>query len=274
MQVLLPSKFTKFIFFYKKMKKITLIIAAMLAMATVNAAASDTAAATTPQQATVATSDDNDNNIELSHPFKNDEERTKHWTVEPSGIYIGMGVKHSWDAINNSFEAGMLNILGVNYNSLHGQNLSLGIGIHHRSYSMKRPGMLLRDDNIDAVVLGIYPENDVDKIKKRSSNLNMWAVQFPLMFRQRIVKKLEIGVAGILNWNTFARVDNHYEISKVEHDTRYKGLKQNKVSFDILGTLTWNGVGLYCRYSPGMFFKDGHGPEIKNTWTLGINFGL
>ncbi|MDY6300548.1 MAG: hypothetical protein SPL96_01485 [Bacteroidales bacterium] len=260
------------------MKKITLIIAAMLAMAPIHAATSDTAASdaapNTPQQATATTSDDNGGNIELSHPFKNDEARTKHWTVEPSGVYVGMGVKHSWDAINNSVEAGMLNVLGLNYNSLHGQNLSLGVGIHHRSYSMKRPVMLVRDDYSDAVIMSTYPEHDVDKIKRRSSNLNMWSMQFPLMFRQRIKAKLEIGIAGILNWNAFARVDNHYEISKVEHDTRYKGLNQRKISFDLMGNLTWNGVGLYCRYSPGKFFKDGHGPEIKNTWTLGLVVGL
>ena len=235
------------------MKKFALIIAAMLVMAPFNAIAAD-----------------EESDFEVSHPFK---ENTTHWSLETSGVYLGLGVKHNWDAINNSFEAGLLNITSINYNSLHGQNLSLGVGIHHRSYSMKRPGMLMRDDN-GVVGLGHYPADGVDQIKDRTSNLNMWALQFPLMFRQRIYKKLEIGVAGIMNWNFNARVDNHYEMNKIDHDTHYKGLKQNKVSFDILGTLTWNGVGLYCRYSPGKFFKDGHGPEIKNTWTLGINFGL
>ena len=69
-------------------------------------------------------------------------------------------------------------------------------------------------------------------------------------------------------------VDNHYEINKIEHNTRYKGLKQEKINFDVLGALTWNEVGLYCRYSPGKFFKEGYGPEIKNTWTLGVTIGL
>ena len=253
------------------MKKLVLLCAAIFTMAQLNAATPEVAAAEAPTSTVAA---DEDNGVAYEHPFKNDDEKTKHWSVTTTGFYFGMGVKHSWEVINNSFEIGLLNIAAVNYNSLHGQNISLGVGIHHRSYSMKRPAMLMRDDLIDAVVMGTYPSVSVDEIKDRSSNLNMWTLQFPLMFKQRIVKKLEVSVAGILNWNTYARVDNHYELNKVEYDTKYKALKQNKVNFDFMGTLSWNDFGIYCRYTPGKFFEDGHGPEIKNTWTMGITLGL
>ena len=195
------------------MKKITLFFVAMLAMAQMNAATPETAAnavAANAEAAAAPAAGDDDTEPAYQHPFKNNDESTKHWTIVTNGFYVGLGVKHSWDAINNSFEVGLLNAVGVNYNSLHGQNISLGAGIHHRSYSMKRPGMLVRDDVANAVVLSTYPSIDADKIKNRSSNLNMWSVQFPLMFSQKIVKKLDITVAGILNWNTYARVDNHY----------------------------------------------------------------
>lgn len=252
------------------MKKITLLFAAILAMAQLNAATPEAAVSEAPAATMAAADTDNESTYQV--PFK--DESTRHWSITTSGFYMGLGVSHSWDAINNSFEVGLLNVAAVNYNSLHGQNLSLGVGIHHRSYSMKRPGMLIRDDATDAVIMSSYPSIDVDKIKDRSSNLNMWTVQFPLIFSQRIVKKLDITVGGILNWNTYARVDNHYELNKIEHDTKYKALKQEKINFDIMGALTWNDFGVYCRYSPGKFFKDGHGPEIKNTWTMGLTIGL
>lgn len=253
------------------MKKLVLLCGAIFTMAQLNAATPELAAAEAPTSTVAA---DEDNGVAYEHPFKNDDEKTKHWSVTTTGFYFGMGIKHSWEVINNSFEIGLLNIAAVNYNSLHGQNISLGVGIHHRSYSMKRPAMLMRDDHTDAVVMGTYPSVSVDEIKDRSSNLNMWTLQFPLMFKQRIVKKLEVSVAGILNWNTYARVDNHYELNKVEYDTKYKALKQNKVNFDFMGTLSWNDFGIYCRYTPGKFFEDGRGPEIKNTWTMGITLGL
>ena len=253
------------------MKKLTLLCAAIFTIAQLNAATPEIAAAEAPTTSVAA---DEENSVAYEHPFKNDEEKTKHWSVTTSGFYFGMGVKHNWEAINNSFEIGLLNAAAVNYNSLHGQNISLGVGIHHRSYSMKRPIMLVRDDFSDAVIMSTYPNDDVDKIKDRASNLNMWTLQFPLMFKQRIVKKLEVSVAGILNWNYNAQVDNHYEINKIEHNTRFKGLKQQKVNFDFMGALTWNDFGIYCRYTPSKFFEDAHGPEIKNTWTMGITIGL
>ena len=259
------------------MKKIVLIFAAMLTMAQMNAATTDAAVNSSDNAeapAIAAADDENDDESVYVPVFKKDENSTRHWTVTTNGFYIGMGVKHNWEAINNSFEVGLLNIAAINYNSLHGQNLSLGVGIHHHSYSMKRPVMLVRDDYSDAVIMSTYPSPNTGEIKDRSSNLNLWALQFPLMFTQKIVKKLDFTVSGIMNWNTYARVDNHYELNKVEQDTKYKGLKQEKINFDFMGALSWNELGIYCRYSPGKFFKDGHGPEIKETWTLGITLGL
>lgn len=249
------------------MKKIALVFAAMFAMAQINAATD--AAATAEAPAAVA-ADDNESTYQ--HPFTRDDD-TKHWAITTDGFYTGMGVKHNWDVINNTFEIGLLNVIGIRYNSLHGQMLSLGAGIHHRSYSMKRPNMLVRTEPRTVTVVP-YPSDYVDEIKDRSSNLNMWTVQFPLMFTQRIYKKLDITVAGIMNWNTFARVDNHYEWNKTEFDTHYKDLKQSKLNFDVMGALSWNEFGIYCRFSPGKFFEEGYGPEIKNTWTMGILLGL
>ena len=253
------------------MKKIMLLFVAIFTMAQMNANTPEVATSEAPA-ATMAASDDNESNYQ--HPFKDDDESTKHWTATTTGFYLGMGVNHNWEAINNSFEIGWLNLAAIKYNSLHGQVLTLGVGIHHRSYSMKRPIMLERGDGSQIVTVGTYPSENVDKIKNRSSNLNIWSLQFPLIFQQRIVKKLDLSVAGILNWNTYARVDNHFEMDKVEYDTKFKNLKQEKINFDFMGSLTWNEFGIYCRYSPGKFFKDGFGPEIKNTWTMGLMIGL
>ena len=54
----------------------------------------------------------------------------------------------------------------------------------------------------------------------------------------------------------------------------YRGIKQNKLTFDVYGALSYNRLGVYCRYSPCNVFKKGFGPEIKNTWTLGVAIAL
>ena len=210
-----------------------------------------------------------DSDWELNFPFNLSFKRDtcSHWAIIMDGFYMGGGISHSWDMINNSFEIGLLNIAAVNYNSHHGQSISLGVGIHHKSFSLKRPNMLMRDEVTDVVSPMFYP--DGVELKDRTSNLNVWALQFPLMFRQKIYKSLAIRFGGIMNWNYKAQVNNHYYIGKSEYHITQRGLKQNKITFDLMGGLTLGHIGIYCRYSPNEVFKKGYGPEIKNTWTLG-----
>ena len=205
---------------------------------------------------------------EIRFPFSsNDSIKRYHWSIIMDGFYTGGGIKHSWDMINNSFEIGLLNIAAINYDSHHGQNISLGIGFHHKSFSLKRPHMLVHDEMTDLVSPMFYP--DGVEAKDHSSNLNMWAFQFPLMFRQKIYKSFAIRFGGIMNWNYLAQVNNHYYIGKTEYSITQRGLKQNKITFDLMGGLSLGHIGIYCRYSPNEVFKKGYGPEIKNTWTLG-----
>ena len=210
---------------------------------------------------------------EIRFPFsKNDSIKRYHWAITMDGFYMGGGISHSWDMINNSFEIGLLNIAAINYNSHHGQNISLGVGFHHKSFSLKRPNMLVRDEATDVVSPMFYP--DGVELKDRTSNLNMWSFQFPLMFRQKIYKSLAFKVGGIMNWNYRAHVNNHYTIGKSEYSITQRGLKHNKITFDFIGGLSLGHIGIYCRYSPSEVFKKGYGPEIKNTWTLGGCIGF
>lgn len=204
---------------------------------------------------------------ELRLPFTKNGSDRHHWAIIMDGFYMGGGISHSWDNINNSFEIGLLDIAAINYNSHHGQNISLGVGIHHKSFSLKRPNMLMRDEATSVVGSEFYP--DGVEAKDRTSNLNMWALQFPLMFRQKIYKSFAIRVGGIMNWNYLAQINNHYNIGKTEYNITQRGLKQNKITFDLMGGLSIGPIGIYCRYSPNEVFKKGFGPEIKNTWTLG-----
>lgn len=206
---------------------------------------------------------------ELNFPYNLSFTKNKdyHWSIIMNGFYMGGGIHHSWGVINNSFEIGLLNIAAINYDSKHGQDISLGVGIHHKSFSLKRPNMLMCDENTGIVSSTLYP--DVAEIKERTSNLNIWALQFPLMFRQRIYKSFAIKLGCIMNWNYKAHVNNHYNIGKTEYSITERGLKQNKITFDLMGGLSLSHTGIYVRFSPNEVFKKGYGPEIKNTWTLG-----
>ena len=213
---------------------------------------------------------------EIRYPFSKSES-TSHWAIVMDGFYMGGGIHHSWEMINNSFEIGLLNFAAVNYDSHHGQNISLGLGFSFKAISPTKTIMLVCDDMTKVVSVVPFPESV--ESKGNWSNLHMAALQFPLMFRQKIYKRLAIRFGGIMNWNYLAQVNTHYKIGNDEHSITEWGLKQNQITFDVMGGLSLStrsvgGAGIYCRYSPSQVFKKGYGPEIKDTWTVGVCIGF
>ena len=283
------------------MKKFSIIIAAMMAAVTMSAQTPDTVTVieapnqviitetTTGTRVKVVGQKDNEDfsytytvqhasndtvhttsDWELNFPFKKSSNKEYHWSIVCSGLYFGGGVSTSYDLINNSFNWGILNFAGLNYNTLHGQQFSIGVGYDNKRFSLKRPNCFVMDEATNIVGIESYPEGTVD----RSSVLSVRAIQFPLQFQQFLGKDFHITIGGTMNWNVYAKCNTHYKINKTHYDVSYRGIKQNKLTFDVYGALSYNRIGIYCRYSPCNVFKKGFGPEIKNTWTLGVAIAL
>ena len=208
---------------------------------------------------------------ELNVPFMRSSRKEKtHWTMETKGLYFGGGLKTSCDLVNNSFNWGILNIASINYNTLHGQHFSLGVGYDNKRFSLKRPNCFVMDEASDIVGIGTYPAD----VKDRSSVLSVRAIQFPLLFQQDLSKDFHIVLGASMNWNVYAKCNTHYKVNKTHYDVSYRGIKQNKLTFDAIGAFSLDGLAIYCRYSPCEMLKKGYGPEIKNTWTLGVAIAL
>ena len=283
------------------MKKFSIIIAAMMAAVTMSAQTPDTVTVietpnqviitetTTGTRVKVVGQKDNEDfsytytvqhasndtvhttsDWELNFPFKKSSNKEYHWSIVSSGLYFGGGVSTSYDLINNSFNWGILNFAGLNYNTLHGQQFSIGVGYDNKRFSLKRPNCFVMDEATNIVGIESYPEGTVD----RSSVLSVRAIQFPLQFQQFLGKDFHITIGGTMNWNVYAKCNTHYKINKTHYDVSYRGIKQNKLTFDVYGALSYNRFGIYCRYSPCNVFKKGFGPEIKNTWMLGVAIAL
>lgn len=229
----------------------------------------------------ITTQDDND--WEIRFPFSQrkpthggiifQKSPQSHWALVMEGLYLGAGARNSWGV----FEIGILDGVAINYDSHHGQNISLGVGFSFKTFSPTKSHMIECDDVTKVVSLVPFPE-DVES-KTSFSNLHMASLQFPLMFRQKIYKKLAVRFGGIMNWNYVANVNSHYKIGNDDHHITEWGLKQNKITFDVMAGLalsTWRfgGVGIYCRYSPSELFEKGYGPEIKDNWTFGLSIGF
>ena len=207
---------------------------------------------------------------ELNLPFMKSSNKEYHWSVVSSGLYIGAGLGTSNNLVNNCFNWGILNIASLNYNTLHGQQFSIGVGYDNKRFSLKRPNCFVMDEETEIVDTDYYPEGTVDN----SSVLSVRTIQFPLQFQQFFGKKFHFTLAGTMNWNVYAKCNTHYKVNKTHYDVSYRGIKQNKLTFDVYGALSYNRIGIYCRYSPCSMFKKGFGPEIKNTWMMGVAIAL
>ena len=215
-----------------------------------------------------------DSDWELNFPFKKSSNKDYHWSIEAKGLYFGAGLHTSNPMVNNSFNWGFLQILGVNYRTLHGQHFSLGVGYDSKRFSLKRPNCFVMDENTKVVSTDIYPDVYPNEISKRSSILNVRAIQFPLLFQQDISKDFRIVLGATMNWNVYAKCNTHFKVNTIDYDITYHNIKQNKLTFDVIGSIGWEGLSIYCRYSPNEMFKKGFGPEIKETWTLGVAIGM
>ena len=211
-----------------------------------------------------------DNDWEINFPFQKNKNKKHHWTLETKGLYFGAGLHTSNKMVNNSFNWGFLQILGINYNTLHGQHFSLGVGYDSKRFSLKRPNCFVQDETTSIISTEVYSDN----VDKRSSILNVRAIQFPLLFQQDFNKDFHIILGASLNWNVYAKCNTHYKENSTDYDITYHNIKQNKLTYDLIGTIGWEGLALYCRYSPCEMFKKGYGPEIKETWILGVAIGL
>lgn len=225
----------------------------------------------------VSTTQREGHDLEFNFPFKkgNDsvDNKKPHAQLFTSDIYIGWGGHSIGPGLNGIVagghrEFGVLNFLSVGYVfNRNRTRLSLGSGIGYSTYSLKNRYFWERTDE---GILGIYSIDGVD-YDKHSATLSVVNIQFPLMFNQSLGRKWDVAVAGVMNWNCYASVNNSYRIDHDNHHISINGLHQRKISFDALGMISFRGIAAYVRYSPQSLFKGGCGPELKNRWTIGLS---
>ena len=199
-----------------------------------------------------------------------------HWSTILNGLYFGFGWANTRtperyplfkDNVGHEYEAGILNLLGIEYDTGHGQKISLGIGLDWHYYRMHYKTMTFFKDSQGMIQVGEMP----DSVGKRSSMLKIFSLQFPLMFHQRVTEDFSVFAGGIMNWNANGWLKQHYKRGDREFDLTTHSIGQRPITFDLMGGLSYNDIGLYVRYRPQNVLKAGRGPEF-NTLSMGIIF--
>lgn len=191
------------------------------------------------------------------------------WEVFSSGFYFGFGGNSSHGLTSLNKEVGFLNIVALGHNFGTRNRLSLGVGYQARYIDIKKGNMLNKLD--DGVVASAPWPTEFSNTK---SQITVHSIQFPLLYAKGFNKHLWIWLGPVLNWNHYAYFTNRHRLGDATTNVSVKGLKQRKISVDIMCGLAFRHMGIYLRYSPMSTFKKDFGPEIKNTVMAGLTFGF
>lgn len=140
----------------------------------------------------------------------------------------------------------------------------MGLGLNWRNYGLKDNGNLFLKVN-DVVGLSKFPAN----AGSRYSAVKTLGIIVPLLFTQDLGKDVSFSVGPIVNFNAWGWVRNDYDIDDDNYDISTRKIGQRPVTVDIMGVFDYNGVGIYCKYSPMSVFKKDRGPEFRSV-TLGL----
>jgi len=190
------------------------------------------------------------------------------WNIHSGGLVLGWNNASGIDAsMGKSIELGWLSVIGAKYNTGHGQRITLGLGIDWRNFRLgKEQRFICNGDGLD---ISSYP----DGASSRLSRIKVFSLTMPLLFRQRLFNKMDIFAGPVVNFNLHASVLTSYKIDGEKFKETSSNIHHVPVTVDVMGGLTWNGIGCYVRYSPCRVIKENFAPSFTPL-TVGICLAL
>ena len=85
----------------------------------------------------------------------------------------------------------------------------------------------------------------------------------------RLKRSWEVGLAAIVNFNTYASTETRYSLDNRTEKDFNKHLHHNRFTIDLQASLRWKAVGAYVKYKPFQVFKKDFGPRFS-----GISTGI
>lgn len=231
-------------------------------------------------EVTVAEPSDKDSDymIDFEIPFgigKKKEKERLHRKLQTSmilmgNVYIGQRFNYSDKGnVKNSFEIGVRNLAGIRWS--HGSytpSFSIGFGFGAQRYAA-RQGYMYSKDGSNLILIPVP-----DGGRGRSTDLQVWNFQIPLLFTIPIGCDVEFMAGAVGCFNTYAKAKTELKLSDYKTVTHYKGLQQRLFTAELTASLgVCDTFGVYASWSPMTLFRAPYGPQLKS-WSIGatINF--
>ncbi len=189
------------------------------------------------------------------------------WNITCGGIALGFVDGGAHFNTGGSLEFSWLNVVGAKYNTGHGQRLSMGVGIDWRNYKLEHSVRFSKEG--DEIQLLPYPADAA----QRASRIKVFAIEIPVIFKQRLGKNIDVFVGEITNFNVHAGMKTKFSTSEGKNEEYTAKINQTPVTFDVIAGVNYKKIGAYFRYNPCRVVKKDYGPKF-NTLGIGIVLGL
>jgi hypothetical protein len=144
------------------------------------------------------------------------------------------------------------------------QTYSAGVGLNWRNYGLKDNNTAFVK-NGDLVGLGNFPEG----AGSRYSSIRTLSISVPLLFTQKISDDFSFSVGPIVNFNAWGWVKRNYEMGDDDFEISTSKIGQTPVTIDVMGVFDFDGLGVFCKYSPMNVLKTDRGPKFQSV-TVGL----
>jgi hypothetical protein len=148
--------------------------------------------------------------------------------------------------------------------------LRTGLWLNWRNYRMTDEVRFLRgeDGNIE---LGAYPEG----ARPRFSRIKIYSLEFPIhLLAYTRNQDWTFAFGPTVSYNSRASIKTRYRDADDQKQKDYRrGIHVNRLTVDLYGQVSYEGVGLYVKYSPCNVLESHYAPEFGGI-SMGLILGL
>lgn len=160
-------------------------------------------------------------------------------------------------SMGRSFEAVWNVILGVRW-SYGPHSLTTGLGINWRNYVLNSSRYFHKNYD-ETITLNEYSAG----MKKGRSTLYSFALQIPLLYNINFGRHFSFAAGPIVNFNTGGNIETKYKFESRDYTVKTYNIHQKPVTVDLMGVISWSGIGLYARYAPMKVLRSSTGLDFS-----------
>ena len=170
-----------------------------------------------------------------------------------------------------------MNIIELRVHPYETGMFTLGVDFDWDYYRLRNTYFWQPDASKEKVSIASMEGSGFKRIKK--SRLSVRTLSVPIAFEQSFDKfTLRIGAAGEYNFPAISRFKGESRDGATvkewkDGDHFSKQIKTKPFTYNIFGSLSFGGIGVYVKYSPVTQFEQGYGPQFKSL-TFGIISGI